>query len=85
MGIHAYDDDRVEHTTLLLITHEQSIVIKVIWTRTTSNNPHAYRYEYTYWKMSVTLNHSNGMRLNLSIRKSAHLHSYILSYKAFGS
>lgn len=36
MGIHAYDDDRVEHTTLLLITHEQSIVIKVNWTRTTS-------------------------------------------------
>ena len=36
MGIHAYDDDRVEHTTLSLITHEQSIVIKVNWTRTTS-------------------------------------------------
>ena len=48
MGIHAYDDDRVEHTTLLLITHEQSIVIKVKWTRTTSNNPHAYRYEYIH-------------------------------------
>ena len=34
MGIHAYDDDRVEHTTLSLITHEQSIVVN--WTRTTS-------------------------------------------------